>query len=236
MASPRWAVVFDLGGGKALTVSLHTPSHRVVAVVLSSPLHFIADYERAHNLPRGLFASVIVAGEREDAPGPFQLLELGLIGRDDFCRAMERLLLASGHEVDMRDWLETLERGIEVRAHFLDAMDRLRAAGHLVAVITNNWLGSFGSVDMAQLRERAHVVVESYVEHVRKPSPAIYDATLKRLRAIDAALDESRLVMLDDIARNLKCPRSRGWSTIHVKGDGREALEQLSRVLQQARL
>jgi putative hydrolase of the HAD superfamily len=69
------------------------------------------------------------------------------------------------------------------------------------------------------------VVVESSVEGVRKPDPAIYQLTLDRLGiAAEAA------VYLDDLGINLKPARAMGMTTIKV-GDPDAALADLAAVL-----
>ncbi len=128
------------------------------------------------------------------------------------------------------------EESMHVRDYYIAAMQTIKARGLLVGIITNNWPMSFGAINMDWLRSHAHVVVESHIEQVRKPDRRIYDTCQQRLAALDATLQSPEIVFLDDIAGNLKVPRQMGWHTIHVRGDGKDALAELMSLIGLAKL
>lgn len=68
---------------------------------------------------------------------------------------------------------------------------------------------------------------QTLFQEIRKPHPQIYQRCEERLKALRPGLISEDIVFLDDIARNLKVPRSMGWRTIHVRGDGKDALREL---------
>ena len=75
------------------------------------------------------------------------------------------------------------------------------------------------------LATRFDVFIESSVEGLRKPDPAIYALACERLGRKPA-----EVVFLDDIGPNLKPARAMGMETIKVD-DPREALEALGQFL-----
>ena len=68
------------------------------------------------------------------------------------------------------------------------------------------------------------VIVESSVEGVRKPDPAIYRIACERL-----GVEPARTVFLDDLGINLKPARAMGMHTIKVLNED-QALAELSEV------
>jgi epoxide hydrolase-like predicted phosphatase len=91
----------------------------------------------------------------------------------------------------------------------LEAIRRIRAAGLLVAAITNNWAG--GGEGTGALGPLFDVFLESSVVGMRKPDPRIYQLACARLR-----IEPSRAVFLDDIGSNLKPARALGMATVKV--------------------
>ena len=71
------------------------------------------------------------------------------------------------------------------------------------------------------MAEHFDIVVESWLEGVRKPEPEIYRRTLARL-----GVAAREAVMLDDIGVNLKTALNMGMATIKVT-DPIVALEEL---------
>ncbi|KAM3074202.1 hypothetical protein ACMFMF_006223 [Clarireedia jacksonii] len=84
------------------------------------------------------------------------------------------------------------------------------------------------------------VFISSAHVHLRKPSPEIYDLTLRTLReyitshpssSSSSHLDPSEILFLDDIGENLKAARQIGMQTIKVPlGRSYEAVEELERI------
>ncbi|MDG2333419.1 MAG: HAD family phosphatase [Myxococcota bacterium] len=191
------AVIFDLGG-----------------VVLGSPLHAIAEYERELGIPTN-FVNRVVA---ETAPdGAWSRLERGEISMDIFFTDFEADCRAAGQTLSAAAMFERMGRAALPRPIMLEAIRRIRAAGLLTAALTNNWANS--SDDEADgpgdgtraLAEHFDVFVESSVEGLRKPDPKIYTLTCERL-----GIAPADAAFLDDIGSNLKSARALGMTTIKV--------------------
>ncbi len=185
------AVIFDLGG-----------------VVVDSPLHAIARYERDLGIPDGFVNRLVV----ERGPGgAWSRLERGEIGRDVFERDFEAECRAAGHALSAGEMMRRIgECG--PRPAMLRAIERLRDAGKRVAALTNNWVDEEADPDAPhELHALFHVVVESAKVGLRKPDPRIYEHAC---RALDIRPEEA--VFLDDIGRNLKTARTLGMQTIKV--------------------
>ncbi len=198
------AVIFDLGG-----------------VVLGSPLHVIADYEREQGLETGVINRV-VAGT--GLAGAWSRHERGELDFDGFCGQFQKECRAAGALIDVRDLMHRIDRVTVPRPEMLHAVDVIRASGRKAAALTNNW----APIDDADLKARFDAVVESSVVGYRKPQPQIYEIMLAEL-----GVDAEQAVFLDDIGANLKPARAMGMTTIKVD-DPAQALEELWRVLEAA--
>jgi len=192
------AVLFDLGG-----------------VVLGSPLHAIAAYERELGLPHN-FVNRVVAST---APhGGWARFERGELSMEEFYTAFEADCRAAGHEISAREMMERMNAETKPREIMLAAITRLRGAGYRTAAVTNNWIVPEELADQnpaggrSPLGELFDVFVESSVEGLRKPDPAIYQLTCERL-----SVEPGDCVFLDDIGSNLKSARAMGISTIKVE-------------------
>jgi putative hydrolase of the HAD superfamily len=197
------AVIFDLGG-----------------VVLDSPLHAIARFERELGIPQGFVNRVVVESGPE---GAWSRLERGELALEAFYDAFEADCARAGQRVSARTLMERIAQGSEPRPAMLAAVGRIRARGLRAAAITNNWGGDGDKT--RPLRERFDVFVESCVLGIRKPDPRIYRHTLTELGVAGA-----EAVYLDDIGRNLKPARALGMHTIKVEDPGR-ALAELEELL-----
>ena len=202
------AVIFDLGG-----------------VVLDSPLHAIAAYERELGVPAGFVNRVVV----DTGPdGAWSRLERGELSRRAFEEAFEAECRAAGHALSAAAMMERIAL-CGPRPRMLGAIRTIRGSGRKVAALTNNWAheGGGGSETDA-LREHFDVFVESSKLGLRKPDPRIYEHVCNALEILPR-----EAVFLDDIGRNLKAARELGMTTIKVETEGR-ALEELARHLQLA--
>jgi putative hydrolase of the HAD superfamily len=196
-------VIFDLGG-----------------VVLDSPLHAIARYERDAGLPAGFINRTVV----DTGPaGAWARLERGELVLEAFFAAFEAECAARGGAVSAGAMLERIGQAAAPRPAMLEALARIRARGLRTAALTNNWSGEGDGTD--RLRPHFHVFVESSVLGLRKPDPRIYEHTCREL-----GLSPAELVFLDDIGRNLKPARALGMHTIKVEDPG-EALAELEALL-----
>jgi len=198
------AVIFDLGG-----------------VILGSPLHAIAHYEREFEIPAGFINGVVVETGRD---GAWARLERGELGMEAFFDAFEGDCAAAGQKLSARFLMERIGEAAAPRPQMLAAVERLRTHGYRAAALTNNWAGA----DERQnaLKPLFDAFVESSVIGLRKPDPRIY---LHTCAAIDVAPDEA--VFLDDIGSNLKAARALGMATIKVE-DPDAALRELETILE----
>ncbi len=203
----QWrAVIFDLGG-----------------VVLDSPLHAIARFERAEGIPDG-FVNRVVASTAPN--GAWSRLERGELALDQFFGAFELDCRAAGREIDARRMMERIGESSGPRPAMLQAIARIRARGLRTGALTNNWVRERGDEGAgAQLRPLFDAFVESSVVGLRKPDPRIYQLACRELEVEPAAA-----VFLDDIGGNLKAARALGMATIKVN-EPLAALDELSALL-----
>ena len=183
------AVIFDIGG-----------------VVVGSPLHAIADYERASGLPEGAINRVIV---ERGAAGAWSRLECGALTLEEFYPIFDAECGAAGCPVSGRAMVAAMGAAAVPRPAMLAAIGRIRASGRRVAALTNNWRA--GEPDLGALAPHFDLVVESAIEGIRKPDPRIYRLACERLD-----VGPEHAVFLDDIGANLKAARALGMATIKV--------------------
>jgi putative hydrolase of the HAD superfamily len=220
------AIIFDLGG-----------------VVLGSPLHAIAAYERELGIPAN-FVNRVVADTSPD--GAWSRLERGEISMETFYTDFEADCQAAGQTLSARTMFERMATAALPRPSMLKAIGRIRAEGFQTAALTNNWAdndknndknneknddqnddkkGNATNDGTRALSDRFDVFVESSVEGLRKPDPRIYILTCERL-----GVEPSEAVFLDDIGSNLKAARALGMTTIKVDGP-EQALAELGGVI-----
>jgi putative hydrolase of the HAD superfamily len=182
------AVIFDLGG-----------------VVLDSPLHVIAGYERERGLPAGAINRLVV---ETGAGGAWSRLERGEVEMAAFERAFEAECAAAGICVGAEELMVRIGQ-CRPRPAMIEAIRRIRGRALRVAALTNNW--SAQEDRSAELREEFDVFVESSVLGLRKPDPRIYLHTCEAL-----GVRPPEAIFLDDIGRNLKAARALGMTTLKV--------------------
>jgi putative hydrolase of the HAD superfamily len=204
----RNTVLFDLGG-----------------VVLGSPLHAIRDYERELGFEHN---AINLVAARTAPTGAWSRLERGELEMEKFFDAFEEDCLAAGLVMDAREMMFRMSKATAPRAVMLTAIARLRDEGLRIGALTNNWAHTddSGQNDGTRaLRELFDVFIESSVEGLRKPDPAIYRLACDRLGA-----HPEEMVFLDDIGPNLKPARAMGMATIKVN-EPEPAVEELEEVL-----
>jgi putative hydrolase of the HAD superfamily len=191
-ASRYRAVIFDLGG-----------------VVLGSPLHAIARYERERGLAEN-FVNRVVA---DSAPaGAWSRLERGELGLEAFFSAFEADCASAGQTIDARAMFAEMGEESSPRPAMLAAIARIREQGLRVGALTNNWASEEpAEKTYADLRDHFDSFVESSVVGLRKPDPRIYELACSRLQ-----IRASEAVYLDDIGSNLKAARALGMTTLKV--------------------
>lgn len=203
------AVIFDLGG-----------------VLTESPLHAFAAYEREAGLPEGLIRRLNSTDPDTNAWARYERNELDVAG---FSAAFEAEALAAGHRVQAARVLEAL-RG-ELRPDMVGAVHRLKEAGLPLGLLSNNVAPMERSGELGELLSLFDTIVESSVEGVRKPEPAIYSLALRRLsETVGRPIAAADVAYLDDLGINLKPARELGFRTIKVVQPA-EALAELSELV-----
>jgi putative hydrolase of the HAD superfamily len=183
------AVIFDLGG-----------------VVIDSPLHAIARYERELGIPEGIVNRVVV----DSGPsGAWSRLERGEVAMLDFHRDFEAELRAAGHAISAADMMGRIAL-CGPRPAMLEAIRRIRARGLRAGALTNNWANE-RSEPAHELKDLFDAFIESSKVGLRKPDPRIYQLACNSL-----GVAPTEAVFLDDIGRNLKAARELGMRTIKV--------------------
>ena len=201
----RNTVLFDLGG-----------------VVLGSPLHAIRDYEQELGFERNAI-NLVAANSAPN--GAWSRLERGEIEMETFYGAFESDCHTAGLSIDARVMMQRMSEASGPRPAMLSAIERLREADFKVGALTNNWAHAEDAEHndgTRALRDRFDVFIESSVEGLRKPDPAIYRLACRRLGA-----SPEEMIFLDDIGGNLKPARAMGMATIKVDLP-EQALKELS--------
>ena len=200
-------VLFDLGG-----------------VVMESPLHALARYERERGLPPNAINRVVAAAGEA---GAWARLERGELTVATFCAPFEADCRAHGVEVDGAAVIAAIAAAGVARPAMLEAIRRIRARGLRVGALTNNWKREGSEDDLIPHRLRSHfdAFVESRVVGLRKPDPRIYLLACREL-----GVPPARTAFLDDIGGNLKPARALGMATIKVD-DPQRALAELGALI-----
>jgi putative hydrolase of the HAD superfamily len=193
------AVLFDFGG-----------------VILTSPFEAFRRYEDDHGLPADLIRTVNTTNPHGNA---WALLERSEITPTAFDELFAGEALALGHHVPGRDVLALLAG--DVRPEMVALLDRVKAAGYLVACLTNNVVGGDGVDDsgigdgraaqIAAIMDRFDVIVESSKVGARKPEQRFYEIACEML-----GVQPDECVFLDDLGINLKPAAAMGMTTIKV--------------------
>ena len=200
------AVVFDLGG-----------------VITESPMVAFATYEAEASLPDGLIRRLNSTDPDTNAWARYERRELDEAG---FRAAFEAEAAAAGFTVDAGRVLAALHGNL--RPAMLTAVQRLRDAGLPLVLLSNNVAPMERTGRLGELLGLFDAVVESSVEGVRKPEPAIYERALERLsQAVGRPIAAADCAYLDDLGINLKPAREMGFATIKVV-EPRAALAELS--------
>jgi putative hydrolase of the HAD superfamily len=206
--------------------SAHQPIRAVLwdfgGVILSSPFDAFSKYETEHALPPGLIRSINAANPDTNAWAQFERSDVSFT---EFCALFETEALALGHAVDARRIMSLLHG--EIRPQMVEALRKLKAAGYLIACLTNN-------VQTGDERDRGDVddvmalfdhVTQSRHAGVRKPERRFYEMACEAI-----SIEPTEAVFLDDLGINLKPAAALGMRTIKV-GDPDVALAELEALL-----
>ena len=205
------AVLWDIGG-----------------VLTASPFEAFNQFEAENGLPRDFIRGVNATNPETNAWAQFESNRVDADAFDDLFRAETAAL---GYPVNGKRVLEILNGA--PRPRMIEAL-RSCKEHFRVGAITNNMKPASGDPPAVAVPKRAmlmenamslfEVVVESSVEGVRKPDPAIYRIACERL-----GVEPARTVFLDDLGINLKPARAMGMHTIKVLNED-QALAELSEV------
>jgi putative hydrolase of the HAD superfamily len=231
------SVLFDLGG-----------------VIFDSPLQLIAQH-----------SSQVANGNRRALPeiflstDAFPRLESGHADLSSFIKEFTVECQKRGiSEPKISELFESIAQ-VRPRPVMLGAVVALRRHGFSVGAVTNNWSAGTREEDEKKtkfLNRFFDVVVESFVEKVRKPDPKIFRVAMERLGIRGAhfflffryfyciflsfgfffvlfvafffQIDATKIVFLDDLGVNLKAARRLGFETVLVR-DPREAITELGK-------
>ncbi len=203
------AVVFDFGG-------VFTPSPFVAAHA----------YASSQDADPTAFVRIVFGDYDTDTDHPWHRLERGELSMADALAEIGATAQAAGMQFDAGDMFRSIVDDDVDRGVVIAAVRSLRAQGITTAILTNN-VREYGDMWRAQIDADAHfdVIVDSCLEGIRKPDPAIYRLALERL-GIPAA-DARRAVFLDDFEQNVHAARAVGMHGILVGPDPRPALAEL---------
>ena len=196
-------------------------------VLTTSPFEAFNRYEVEHGLPENFIRRVNATNPDSNAWAQF---EASKIDREKFDALFREEALRLGHDVRGADVLRLLSG--DVRPRMVAALEACKEHFR-VGCITNNVKTGRGTgmattsdraAAVAEVMARFDVVVESSLEGVRKPNPAIYHLACERL-----AVEPARCAFLDDLGINLKPAKALGMTTIKVLSEA-QALKDLATV------
>lgn len=201
------AVIFDLGG-----------------VVFPSPFDAFDAYERSAGLPHRFIRTVVAASAET---GAWARLERSEVDFEQFCTELESECASAGGIIDAAALMRAITSDFSPRTEMVRAIRAIQDHGLRVGALTNNWAVADPAtnerrVNGGEFAIRFDTVVESALEGIRKPDPAIYHLVCDRL-----AVTPTECAFLDDLGINLKPARAMGMTTIKVT-DSHAALDELA--------
>jgi putative hydrolase of the HAD superfamily len=204
--------VFDLGG------------------VMTLPL--FRRHPRADERQRSLFAWFLQEVQEVYAlttcDHDLHLLETGRLTEAEYFAGLCDRHAAAGHpRIDPAEARAILfGRPMTASEVMVDAVRRVRAAGHRTALLTNNareWQPTWRA--LMPFDELFDVVLDSCEVGLRKPDPAIYRLACARL-----GLEPSECLFVDDLACNVEAARELGMEALLCADGPATAAEVLRRM------
>lgn len=183
-------------------------------VFTTSPFEAFSRFEKVNGLPENFIRTINATNPDNNAWAQF---ESNAVTLDEFDTLFAREAAARGFELGGKQVVALLSGDLRPR---MAQVLRECKKHYKVACITNNVKSGAGpgmardsqkAAAVAQVMAMFDLVVESSVEGVRKPNPAIYELTCERLGVAPAAA-----VFLDDLGINLKPAAALGMQTIKV--------------------
>jgi putative hydrolase of the HAD superfamily len=204
------AVIWDFGG-----------------VITTSPFESFNRFEAERGLPKDFIRGINATNPETNAWAKF---ESSAVNLDEFDELFAQEAQAKGHHVRGKEVVALLSG--DLRPRMIEVLKTCKQK-YRIACITNNVRSGEGpgmarSADkanaVAEVMKLFDLVVESSIEGIRKPNPAIYTLTCERL-----GIDPGRAIFLDDLGINLKPARDLGMRTIKVLSET-QAIDDLARL------
>ena len=205
------AVLWDYGG-------VFTPS----------PFDAAHAYARSQGVDPDALVRVVFGSYGADTEHAWHRLERGELSFADALTEIGSEAEAAGMRFDIGEMFGAMAADDIDRTVVLDYVRSLRAVGIRNAIVTNN-IREYGDTWRRRLAVDTlfDAVIDSCVEGIRKPNPAIYFTALERV----GVTETSRAVFLDDFEPNVVAARSLGLHGIVVGSDPRVALAELDALL-----
>ena len=205
------AVLWDYGG-------VFTPS----------PFDAAHAYARSQGVDPDALVRVVFGSYGADTEHAWHRLERGELSFADALTEIGSEAEAAGMRFDIGEMFGAMAADDIDRTVVLDYVRSLRAVGIRNAIVTNN-IREYGDTWRRRLDVDTlfDAVIDSCVEGIRKPNPAIYFTALERV----GVTETSRAVFLYDFEPNVVAARSLGLHGIVVGSDPRVALAELDALL-----
>lgn len=209
--TPVQAVLFDFGG-----------------VITTSPFEAFNRYEDSIGVPRDTIRTINSTNPDDNAWAKMERSEVDTAG---FAALFEAEAAALGHELSGAAVLGCLSGN--VRPEMVRALVLLKERGLRIGCITNNMKAGHGAgmarseaaaTAVTEAMSHFEVVIESAVEELRKPDPAIYLLACERMN-----IQPGDAIYLDDLGINCKPAKALGMQAIKVTS-GEQALADLERL------
>ena len=197
--------------------------------VLTTPLlgSFMA-FQDETGISTEALGKAMQAIAEEDRENPLYKLERGEITEVAFLeRLSDGLEPLLGHRPHMHRFKEIYFEALEPNPPMIELMRELKAAGHRMAMLTNNvreWEPLWRP--MLPVDEIFETVVDSGFVGCRKPEARIYELTLERIGAPAEAC-----LFVDDIAHNCEGAREAGMTAVHFR-DNEQAITEIKEILE----
>ena len=199
-------------------------------VFTPSPFTAAHAYASSQDADPEAFVRIVFGDYDTDSDHPWHRLERGELSMVDALAEIGATAEAAGMQFDAGDMFRSIVDDDVDREVVIRAVRDLRARGITTAILTNN-VREYGDMWREQIDADAHfdVIVDSCLEGIRKPDPAIYRLALERLGIPTS--DAHRAVFLDDFEQNVHAARSVGMHGILVGPDPRPALAALEALI-----
>lgn len=190
------AVLFDFGG-----------------VFTQSPFEHLMKSAESMGVDMSTLMSVVFGPYSMDTDHPWHRLERGELTLEDAVAQIKELGADSGIVSDPWEILLGMAGG-GTRDYMIDVLRIVRERGLGTAIVTNN-LKEFADQWTKMIpMEFIDVVSDSSVMGVRKPNPAIYEATLQAL-----GVAAERAIFIDDAPGNVEAAAALGIHSILIPHD-----------------